>query len=68
MKLDELKQFQAQLGIVTQTANKLGLQIMEDTLTQAMHMSIEYENLIRSCQAFVEKAGRGGELVESKTW
>ncbi len=55
MTIDEIKKFQARLGVQIEVARNMGHGTTENTLTQAMKMSSEYERLVRQVQYFIEK-------------
>ena len=74
MTIDEIKQFQASLGIAIEVAQNIEQGavyfkggIGKDILGQAMEMSGEYERLVRQTQNFCNKVDPS-HLKVSEVW
>ena len=68
MKVDDLKRLQATIGVAIETCESMKLAAISGILANCMRMSAEYEQLIRTTQHFVDKAGEAGHLEKSELW
>lgn len=67
MTIDEIKKFQAHLGISIEVAQNMKLLNIKNVFTQAMEMSSDYERLVRQTQYFFEKVDPS-HLEVSEVW